>query len=424
MLYHILEYLGENYPDIDIPALYRFISFRAGVATILSLVISLLFGGRIIKFLKALQVGETIRDLGLEGQKEKEGTPTMGGIIIIMAILIPFILMADLTSGYSQAMILVTVWLGLIGFTDDYIKVFKKDKKGLAGKFKIMGQILLGLFVGLIMLYSSDIKVRTTEKIAAACGYEIINKPETVTTLAGKVPNIDKVNVKTTLTNVPFMKGLGFDYTFFLQPFIKDVEKRQKWAWLIFIPVAIFIVTAVSNAANLTDGVDGLATGVSAIIGATLGVLAYVSSNANAANYLNILYLPGSEELVIFSACFLGACIGFLWYNSYPAQIFMGDTGSLTIGGIIAVLALLIRKELLIPILCGIFVAENLSVMIQVSYFKYTRKKYGEGRRIFKMSPLHHHYQKLGMHETKIVTRFWIIGILLAVLTIITLKIR
>ena len=423
MLYHILEYLGENY-TFKGDELYKFISFRAGVATILSLVISLLFGGRIIKFLKALQVGETIRDLGLEGQKEKEGTPTMGGIIIIMAILIPFILMADLTSAYSLTMILVTVWLGMIGFTDDYIKVFKKDKKGLAGKFKVLGQIGLGLLVGLIMLNSSDIKVRTLESEATTYGYEIVNKPDTISTLKGKVLNTDKVNVKAALTNVPFLKGHELDYTFFLQPFIKDVEKRQKWAWLIFIPVAIFIVTAVSNAANLTDGVDGLATGVSAIIGATLGVLAYVSSNTIAANYLNILYLPGSEELVIFSACFLGACIGFLWYNSYPAQIFMGDTGSLTIGGIIAVLALLIRKELLIPILCGVFVAENLSVMIQVSYFKYTRKKYGEGRRIFKMSPLHHHYQKLGMHETKIVTRFWIIGILLAVLTIITLKIR
>ena len=426
MLYHILEYLGEN-PDYTFYGddLYKFISFRAGIAVILSLVISLLFGGRIIKFLKALQVGETIRDLGLEGQKEKEGTPTMGGIIIIMAILIPFVLMADLTSGYTQAMILVTVWLGAVGFTDDYIKVFKKDKKGLAGKFKIIGQVGVGLLVGMIMLHSSDIKVRTTEAIAKEYGYEIVNKPDTVATLAGRAPNTTgQVNVKTTLTNVPFYKDHELDYTVFLKPFIKDVEKRQKWAWLIFIPVVIFIVTAVSNAANLTDGIDGLATGVSAIIGATLGVLAYVSSNTIAADYLNILYLPGSEELVIFSACFLGACIGFLWYNSHPAQIFMGDTGSLTIGGIIAVLALLIRKELLIPILCGVFMAETLSVMIQVSYFKYTRKKYGEGRRIFKMSPLHHHYQKLGMHETKIVTRFWIIGILLAVLTIITLKIR
>ena len=432
MLYHILEYLGENYPTTPGSNLYKFLLFRSGIAVILSLVISLLFGGRIIKFLKALQVGETIRDLGLAGQKEKEGTPTMGGVIIIMAILIPFLLMADLTSGYSQAMILVTVWLGLVGFTDDYIKVFKKDKKGLAGKFKIIGQIGVGLLVGLLMLNSSDITVRISKADAEKYGYEIV---ETIydTTSTSPLTIETKVNAKTALTNVPFLKGQEldgsltrhqFDYTFFLKPFIKDAKKRNKWAWLIFIPVVIFIVTAVSNAANLTDGIDGLATGVSAIIGATLGVLAYVSSNTIAAEYLNILYLPGSEELVIFSACFLGACIGFLWYNSHPAQIFMGDTGSLTIGGIIAVLALLIRKELLIPILCGVFMAETLSVMIQVSYFKYTRKKYGEGRRIFKMSPLHHHYQKLGMHETKIVTRFWIIGILLAVLTIITLKFR
>ena len=424
MLYHILEYLGENYKFYG-DDLYQFISFRAGIAVILSLVISLLFGGRIIKFLKALQVGETIRDLGLEGQKEKEGTPTMGGIIIIMAILVPFILMADLTSSYSLAMILVTVWLGLIGFADDYIKVFKKDKKGLAGKFKIIGQVGVGLLVGMIMLNSSDITVRTSKEDAERYGYEIVGlKIYYDTTSTSPLIVIPKVNAKTTLTNVPFLKGQELDYTFFLKPFIKNEKKRNKWAWLIFIPIVIFIVTAVSNAANLTDGIDGLATGVSAIIGATLGILAYVSSNTIAADYLNILYLPGSEDLVIFSACFLGACIGFLWYNSHPAQIFMGDTGSLTIGGIIAVLALLIRKELLIPILCGVFMAETLSVMIQVSYFKYTRKKYGEGRRIFKMSPLHHHYQKLGMHETKIVTRFWIIGILLAVLTIITLKIR
>lgn len=416
MLYHILEYLGENY-KFKGDDLYQFISFRAGVAMILSLIISLIFGGRIIKFLKALQIGETVRDLGLAGQKEKEGTPTMGGVIIIMAILIPFLLMADLTNMYSLVMILVTSWLGIIGFTDDYIKVFKKDKKGLAGKFKILGQVILGIIVGVVMLQSDDIRVRMDEEVATNYQYEVLNTKI-------NADGSESADVKATLTNVPFMKESELDYSVFLKPFIKDPVQRQKWAWLIFIPMVILIVTAVSNAANLTDGIDGLATGVSSIIGATLGILAYVSSNAITADYLNIMHLPGAQELVTFSACFLGACIGFFWYNSFPAQIFMGDTGSLTIGGIIAAIALLIRTELLIPILCGIFVAENLSVMIQVSYFKYTRKKYGEGRRIFKMSPLHHHYQKLGMHESKIVSRFLIIGVLLAVLTIITLKIR
>ena len=417
MLYHLLEFLGKHY-EFGGDDLYQFISFRAGVATILSLVISLLFGGRIIKFLKALQIGESVRDLGLAGQKEKEGTPTMGGVIIIMAILIPFLLMADLTNMYSLVMILVTTWMGIIGFTDDYIKVFKKDKKGLAGKFKILGQVVLGLIVGIMMFNSQDIKVRIGTKVATAYSYEKTDIQ------SSKKIELNKVDVKATLTNVPFLKNSELDYAVFLKPFIKDAEKRQKWAWIIFIPIVILIVTSVSNAANLTDGIDGLATGVSAIIGATLGILAYVSSNAITAEYLQILHLPGAQELVIFSACFLGACIGFFWYNSFPAQIFMGDTGSLTIGGIIAAVALLTRTELLIPILCGIFVVENLSVVLQVSYFKYTRKKYGEGRRIFKMSPIHHHYQKLGMHESKIVSRFLIIGILLAVLTIITLKIR
>ena len=422
MLYHLLEFLDQNYDFIG-DKLYTFISFRAGVAMILSLVISLLFGGRIIKFLKALQIGETVRDLGLAGQKEKEGTPTMGGVIIIMAILIPFLLMADLTNMYSLVMILVTTWMGIIGFTDDYIKVFKKDKKGLAGKFKILGQVVLGLIVGVAMFYSQDTKVRIDKTVAEKYNYEATVLQDT------ERKDLSKIDVKAALTNVPFYKdseieGSFFDYAFFLKPFISDVEKRQKWAWIIFIPIAIFFVTGISNGANLTDGIDGLATGVSAIIGATLGILAYVSSNALTADYLNIMYLPGADELVIFSACFLGACIGFFWYNSFPAQIFMGDTGSLTIGGIIAAVALLLRTEFLIPILCGIFVAENLSVMMQVSYFKYTRKKYGEGRRIFKMAPLHHHYQKLGMHESKIVSRFLIVGIFLAVLTIITLKIR
>jgi len=420
MLYHFLEYLGENYPELPGSNLHKFISFRAGVAMIISLTISLLFGGRIIKFLKALQIGETVRDLGLAGQKEKEGTPTMGGVIIIMAILIPFLLMSDLLNMYSLVMILVTTWLGIIGFTDDYIKVFKKDKKGLAGKFKILGQVVLGLIVGIVMFNSDDLRIRMDYQVAEEYEYvETIQQPEN--------ENSNKTDIKATLTTMPFLKDYELDYAIFLTPIFsgpKNQEKRQKWAWIIFIPMVILIVTAVSNAANLTDGIDGLATGVSSIIGATLGILAYVSSNAITADYLHIMHLPGAEELVVFSACFLGACIGFFWYNSFPAQIFMGDTGSLTIGGIIAAVALLIRMEWLIPILCGIFVAENLSVMIQVSYFKYTRKKYGEGRRIFKMSPLHHHYQKLGMHESKIVSRFLIIGVLLAVLTLISLKIR
>ena len=417
MLYHLFEYIGENCPDIPGANLFTYLSFRAGVAMIISLTISLLFGGRIIKFLKALQIGETVRDLGLAGQKEKEGTPTMGGVIIIMAILIPFLLMSDLLNMYSLVMILVTTWMGIIGFTDDYIKVFKKNKDGLAGKFKILGQVVLGLIVGIVMFNSDDIRVRMDYEVAENCEYaETIQQPEN--------ENSDKTDVKATLTNMPFFKDYELDYSIFLKPFVEDPVKRQKWAWIIFIPMVILIVTAVSNAANLTDGIDGLATGVSSIIGATLGILAYVSSNAITADYLHIMHLPGAGELVIFSACFLGACIGFFWYNSFPAQIFMGDTGSLTIGGIIAAVALLIRMEWLIPILCGIFVAENLSVMIQVSYFKYTRKKYGEGRRIFKMSPLHHHYQKLGMHESKIVSRFLIIGVLLAVLTLISLKLR
>jgi len=417
MLYHLLEYIAQICPDCPGGNLHKFISFRAGMAMIISLIISLLFGGHIIKFLKALQIGETVRDLGLAGQKEKEGTPTMGGIIIIMAILIPFLLMADLLNMYSLVMILVTTWMGIIGFTGDYIKVFKKNKDGLAGKFKILGQVVLGLIVGVVMFHSDDIRIRMDYEVAENCEYvTTVQQPEN--------EDLNKTDVKAALTNVPFLKDHELDYSIFLKPFVEDPVKRQKWAWIIFIPMVILIVTAVSNAANLTDGIDGLATGVSSIIGATLGILAYVSSNAITADYLNIMHLPGAQELVIFSACLLGACIGFFWYNSFPAQIFMGDTGSLTIGGIIAAVAILIRMEWLIPILCGIFVSENLSVMIQVSYFKYTRKKYGEGRRIFKMSPLHHHYQKLGMHESKIVSRFLIIGVLLAVLTLISLKFR
>ena len=415
MLYYLFEYLEKH--GIPGAGLFQYITFRSGMAIILSLIISIVFGNMIIRSLKKMQVGESIRDLGLDGQLEKEGTPTMGGVIIFLAIIVPTLLLADITNIYIILMLISTVWLTMIGFADDYIKVFKKDKKGLQGKFKIYGQIGLGLLIGLTMLYHDDVVVRMTGDDASNLGLEIIESYD-VSTEDG-VLHID--HVKTTLTNAPFVKGNLLDY--------KKVigflgEKSADYVWLIFIPLVIFIVTAVSNGANLTDGIDGLATGTSAIIAATLAILAYVSSHTDIAAYLNILYLPHTEELVIFAASFLGACIGFLWYNSYPAKVFMGDTGSLAIGGIIAALAILIRKEWLIPILCGIFLIENLSVVMQVSYFKYTKKKYGEGRRIFKMSPLHHHFQKGGMHESKIVTRFWIVGILLAILTIITLKIR
>lgn len=417
MLYHLFQYLEKTYGTSG-AQVWQFISFRAGVAIVISLIISLLFGGKIIKYLKRKQVGETVRDLGLAGQKQKEGTPTMGGVIIIMAIVVPCLLIADLSNVYIQLVLLATVFMGAIGFTDDYIKVFKKNKKGLSGKFKIAGQVVLGLIVGLTMLFSDGVKVRMSVDQAKAGGYEIV---ETKQFERKDGSTYEVAHVKTTMTNVPFLKSHQLDYSNLLW-FLGD--NASKWGWIIFLPFTVFVITAISNAANLTDGIDGLATGVSAIIGVTLGILAYVSGNVIAADYLDIMYLPGAGELVIFSACFLGACIGFLWYNAYPAQIFMGDTGSLTLGAIIASLALLIRTELLLPILCGIFVAENLSVVLQVGYFKYTKKRYGEGRRIFKMSPLHHHYQKLMMSEPKIVTRFWIVGILLAVVTILTLKIR
>ena len=418
MLYYLFEWLQQTW---NIPDLYKFISFRAGVAFLLSLIITILYGGRIIQYLKRLQIGETVRDLGLAGQKAKEGTPTMGGLIIITAILIPCLLMAKLANIYIIIMIMATVWMGAIGFLDDYIKVFKKDKEGLSGKFKILGQVGLGLTVGLMMLFNDDIKVRMELETAEKFDYEIVGEPFLVKAPGCEGKWLEMAYAKTTLTNVPFLKGNRLDYAQLI-PFAGD--NAQKLVWIIFIPMIIFVVTAVSNASNLTDGLDGLATGISGIIGATLGFLAYVSGNTIAAEYLNILYLPETGELMIFAACFVGACIGFLWYNSYPAQIFMGDTGSLTLGGILAAFAILIRKELLIPILCGVFLAESISVMLQVGYFKYTRKKYGEGRRIFLMAPLHHHYQKKGMHEAKIVARFWIIAVLLAVLTIITLKLR
>jgi phospho-N-acetylmuramoyl-pentapeptide-transferase len=417
MLYTLFHYLSEHY-HIPGARLFEYITFRAGMAIILSLVISLLIGRRIIERLQLLQIGEIVRDLGLEGQMQKKGTPTMGGIIIILSILVPCLLFARLDNIYIQLMLLTTVWLGCIGFLDDYIKVFKKDKEGLAGRWKILGQVILGLIIGCVMLFHKDVVVRMTPQQAQSYGYEVVSKVKGQDRLGRER---DMVYVKAPLTNMPFFKGNEVDYGKIVTFFGLD---KMKWLWLLFVPLIIFIVTAVSNAANLTDGLDGLATGTSGIIGATLIILAYVSSNVFFADYLNILYLPNTAELVIFMSCFLGACIGFLWYNTYPAKVFMGDTGSLTLGGIIAVIAILIRKELLIPILCGIFVAENLSVMIQVGYFKYTKKKYGEGRRILLMSPLHHHYQKKGIPEPRLVTRFWIIGVLLAIITIITLKIR
>jgi len=404
MLYYLFTYLQEafNFPGAGV---FQYISFRAAMAVIVSLLISLIFGKRIISFLAKKQVGESIRDLGLEGQVEKAGTPTMGGLIIISSILVPTILFAQLDNIYVIIMIITTLWMGLIGFMDDYIKVFKKDKKGLAGKFKVLGQVSLGLLVGFILYFHPDVVMR--EQIST------IDK-------SAQVVVVQK-DLKSTMTTIPFVKDNEFDYSDLLS-WLGDTA--QDWAWLIFIPMVIFIVTAVSNGANLTDGIDGLATGTSAIIGLVLAIFAYVSGNIIFADYLNIMYIPNSGELVIFIAAFVGACVGFLWYNSYPAQVFMGDTGSLAIGGIIAVFAIAIRKELLIPIICGIFLIENLSVLIQVSYFKYTKKKFGEGKRIFLMSPLHHHYQKAGLHESKIVTRFWIVGIMLAILSFVTLKLR
>jgi phospho-N-acetylmuramoyl-pentapeptide-transferase len=386
---------------------FQYITFRAALSVITSLLVSLLLGKRIIGLLHKLQVGESVRDLGLEGQKEKTGTPTMGGLLILTAILIPTLLFAKLDNVYIQLLMVTTVWMGLIGFLDDYIKVFKKDKKGLRGIFKVLGQVVLGVIVGAVLFFHPEVVIK--EKIPVE---------QRVSSSVSDAFDEAHHSAKTT---IPFFKNNELDYAQFVERWGAD---PGRWAWLIFIPIVIFIVTAVSNGANLTDGIDGLATGTSAIVGVTLGILAYVSGSIVFADYLNIMYIPDSGETLVFMSAFVGACIGFLWYNAFPAQVFMGDTGSLSLGGIIAVFAIAIRKELLIPILCGIFLAENLSVMIQVSYFRYTRKKYGEGRRIFKMSPLHHHYQKLGYHESKIVTRFWIVGIMLAVLTIITLKLR
>jgi len=422
MLIYLIEWLQSQAGDLPGAGLFQFITFRAGVAVVLSLIISMLFGGRIIRFLRRLQVGESIRDLGLEGQKEKEGTPTMGGIIIIMALLLPCLLMARLDNIYILVMILATTWMAIIGFIDDYIKVFRKKKKGLHGRFKIMGQIGLGLIIGLTMLFSDQVRVRMSTQEAKEVGLTDAKQVGDLMYVVSGGQVVEKADYRTSLTNVPFLKGNRLDYAWLI-PFAGEDASRT-WVALLFVPLVIFIVTAVSNAANLTDGIDGLAIGVSGIITLALGILAYVSGNAIAANYLNILHLPDTGELVIFAGCLAGACLGFLWYNAYPAQVFMGDTGSLTLGGVIASLAILLRKELLLPLLCGIVLMQTLSVIIQVSYFKYTKRKYGEGRRVFRMSPLHHHYQKLGMHESKIVTRFWIVGILLAVVTLITLKIR
>jgi phospho-N-acetylmuramoyl-pentapeptide-transferase len=418
MLYHLFGYLDRVY-DFPGAGMFQYISFRSGMAVITSLVITMLFGKRLISFLKSMQVGEEIRDLGLQGQMEKQGTPTMGGLIILGAILVPTLLFANLGNIYIIIILITTVWLGLIGFIDDYIKVFLKDKKGLAGKFKILGQITLGLFVGAMMYFHPDIVIR--EKTAGVILFETQQPAEALRISESNEAAVLMKDIKSTKSTIPFFKNNELEYSFFIKWL---GEGYQRWAFLIFIPVVILIITAVSNGANLTDGMDGLATGVSAIIGVTLAVFAYVSGNIFFADYLNIMYIPNAGELVIFIAAFVGACIGFLWYNSYPAQVFMGDTGSLAIGGIIAVFAIMLRKELLIPFLCGIFLAESLSVVMQVSYFKYTKRKFGAGRRIFRMSPLHHHYQLKGYAEPKIVLRFFIVGIMLAVFTVITLKIR
>ncbi len=415
MLYLLFEYLHKHY---DFPGLrlFQYLTFRASLSIVLSLIITTVYGRRIIDYLHRKQVGETVRNLGLEGQMQKQGTPTMGGIMILLGILIPTLLFANITNVYVILMIITTVWMGAVGFLDDYIKVFKKNKEGLAGKFKVVGQIGLAIIVGLTMYFHPNIVVRQTVDEAS------VNKTSAPMVLRQKGESFYYTqDVKSTKTNVPFYKNNEFDYAKVLKFLGTGYEK---YAFIVFLFFVITIVTSVSNGANLTDGIDGLATGTSAIIGFTLGILAYVSGNTVIAEYLNIMYIPNSGELIIFAGAFVGACVGFLWYNSYPAQIFMGDTGSLTIGGIIAVFAIMIRKELLIPILCGVFLIEVLSVTLQVSYFKYTKRRFGEGRRIFLMSPLHHHYQKKGYHEAKIVTRFWIIGIMLAIITFVTLKLR
>lgn len=406
MLYYLFEYLEKQY-QLPGAGLFQFYTFRAAMSVLLSLLIAMVYGKRIIQYLQKKQIGETVRDLGLEGQKQKAGTPTMGGLIIIWSTLLPVLLFADVQNIYIILLIITTVWMGAIGFVDDYIKIFKKDKKGLKGRFKVLGQVVLGLIVGAVLYFHPEVTIKEKDTTQ-------INENFRVERVFGE-------ETKAVRTNVPFFKDNELDYADLIA---WTGEGMEQYAWIIFIPVVILIVTAVSNGANLTDGIDGLAAGSSAIIVLTLGIFAWVSGNVQFSNYLDIFYLPRAGELVVFIAAFVGALVGFLWYNAYPAQVFMGDTGSLTIGGVIAVIAIIVRKELLIPILCGIFFAESLSVMLQVGYFKHTKRKYGEGKRIFLMAPLHHHYQKKMYHESKIVTRFWIIGILLAIVTIVTLKIR
>lgn len=409
MLYYLFEYLNKTL-NISGTGVFQYITFRSALAFILSLLLSTIYGKRIIRFLQNQQVGETVRELGLAGQNEKAGTPTMGGLIIIFATLVPVMLFAKLHNIYVVLLIVTTLWMGTIGFVDDYIKIFKKDKQGLKGIFKVFGQVGLGLIVGTVLYFSPAVTVRTDT-----------GKGDVFSVTTENVITQSQVEEKSTATTIPFFKNNEFDYAELLA---WTGEGYEKWAWVIFIPVVIFIITAVSNGANLTDGIDGLAAGTSAISVLALGIFTFVSGNIIFSNYLNIMYIPNSGEMTVFIAAFVGSLIGFLWYNSYPASVFMGDTGSLTIGGIIAVLAIAVRKELLIPLLCGVFLVENLSVVFQVSYFKYTKKRFGEGRRIFLMAPLHHHYQKKGYHESKIVTRFWIVAILLAILSIITLKLR
>ena len=414
MLYHLFRYLDEAY-DLPGSGMFQYISFRAAAAIILSLLIVIIFGRSIIDFLRRKQIGEEIRDLGLQGQLQKKGTPTMGGVIILVAILVPMLLFGKLDNVYIQLLLVSTVWLGLIGGLDDYIKVFRHRKEGLKGRFKIVGQVGLGVIVGTTMWLSPDIVVR--EKVTQPVQTVYLNEDGTVLETVQRHVVVSSESLKTTQTTIPFVKNNEFDYGWL-------TGGNSVATWILFVLVAIFVVTAVSNGANLTDGLDGLATGVSVPIVAVLGVLAYLSGHIVYADYLNIMYIPGSGEMVVFAAALVGALVGFLWYNSFPAQIFMGDTGSLAIGGVIAVFALCIRKELLLPLLCGVFLVESFSVMMQVGWFKYTKRRYGEGRRILLMSPVHHHYQKKGIFETKIVLRFWIISLLLAAITLVTLKIR
>ncbi|MEM8965164.1 MAG: phospho-N-acetylmuramoyl-pentapeptide-transferase [Bacteroidota bacterium] len=417
MLYYLFDYLEQEF-NIPGAGLFQFISFRAGMSTLLSLLITITFGKRLIQFLQKKQIGEVVRDLGLEGQLQKKGTPTMGGIIILSAIVIPTLLFARLDNVYIALVLIATVWMGTVGFIDDYIKTFKKNKEGLAGRFKIVGQVGLGLIVGLTLYFHEDVRVRQFDE-------ELMSSVTNVSEALQELPAGSYEDVKTTQTTIPFIKNNEADYkNFFSFITFGLVELPDAWTWVVYVAIVIFIVTAVSNGANITDGLDGLAAGTSATIGLTMAIFAYVSGNLLFSQYLNIMYIPDLGELVIFATAFVGACIGFLWYNAFPAQVFMGDTGSLSIGGIIAVMALAVRKEMLLPLICGIFLIETLSVMLQVSYFKYTKRKYGTGRRIFAMAPLHHHFQKKNLHEAKIVSRFWLVGIMLAIFSLVTLKIR